>query len=172
MLGVLANDHQSPFATDDLAVLAHLPHRTSDFHRNILSVNQTLSFTVRDPALFWVILGEFDQHVVAGQDANIIFANPSRDMTQRDRPVFELYPKERVRVRFQHFSALFDELALRNRAPPPLLARPGEPLRSVFCDEDHLFDVHGEPAVGHACRPAVVGYFDLGRVFLDHRLDR
>ena len=66
-------------------------------------------------ATFGQIVGRLlHSHFVAGQDANIVHAHLSRDMSEYDMAVFELDPKGRVGEVLLHLALHLDHVLLRH----------------------------------------------------------
>ena len=88
MLGVLANDHDTAFAANDLALFAHGLHGRSYFHSfkpflsavSSLLLSPGLLAAPGDPAAGQVIRGHLHRDLIAGQNPDEIHSEFSGNM--------------------------------------------------------------------------------------------
>ncbi len=105
MLGVGANDKDTPFAADNLAILAHFFHRRAYFHGVITNIriaaniricifvfdsyirDDSLLQPVDDPPLGSIIGRELDPNPVSGQHPNVVEPHPAGQMRKDFLPI-------------------------------------------------------------------------------------
>jgi hypothetical protein len=89
-----ANHAHNAFALDDLAITANALNRCHHFH------DITLFFKSlrpeHDPRTRQIVRRQFNRHLVARQDTDVMHAHLARDVSQHDMAIFQLYPESRV----------------------------------------------------------------------------
>ena len=119
VLGVLANDHDAAFTTDNLALLAHGLHGRSYFHSSkpFLSAFCVLNCSPGrllrapgDPAAGQVIRGHLHRNLVAGQDPNEIHSEFSGNMCQNRVSISNVNLERCIGQCFYHNTFHFDHI--------------------------------------------------------------
>ena len=153
MLGVLANHHNTAFAANNLALLAHGLHGRSYLHKFVtfLSAFCVLDFAGRglfaapgDPATGQVIGRHLHGDLIAGQDPDEIHSEFSGDVCQNHVAISNVHLESRVGQGLYHNAFHFDHVG--------------------FCQTLSLLVRLDFPAVGREC-PAKLTVGDLLAAF-------
>ena len=94
VLGVLADDHDLAFSSNDLALLADLLYRRLHFHGDTIpfcTFELWLFGSPGDTSLIQVVNRHFNGNVIAGQYANIVQSKLSRNVSGHQMTVGKSY---------------------------------------------------------------------------------
>ena len=114
MLGVLANDHNTAFAANDLALFAHGLHGRSYFHLFYL-----LLASPHDAAAGDVIGRHLNRDLVAGKDPDKVHPEFAGNMRQNDVAIADIHLEHGVGQGFNYRALEFDYVVFCQCNIPP-----------------------------------------------------
>lgn len=98
MLGVFADHHNFAFSLDDLALFAYFLDGRLNFHL----ISSILGFKLQtsdDSSPGGIVNADFDQHLIPGDDSDIVLLHLTRNVSQNHHIVGKLYFAGGVRKR-------------------------------------------------------------------------
>ena len=131
MLGVLANNHYFAFSFDDLALLADLLngwfHLHCSYHSflalnfgSTLRISQILFCTPGDASLGQVINRNLNGHAIAGENADIVHAQLTRDVGGHHVTVGQAHLEGGVGESLHNLAFKLNDIILRHEEFPLL----------------------------------------------------
>ena len=112
MARVGTDDPHHALAADDFAIAADTLDRSEYFHA--YSPEKTLLSAEDDTALSQIVGRQLHGHLVAGEDADVVHAHLSGNVTEHMVPIFQLDPEGRIGKVFNHLPLHFNNVFLRH----------------------------------------------------------
>ena len=116
VLGVLTDNHDCAFSSDDLALLTDFFYGRSDFHLLTFPFKDLL-FSPGDATLAEVVDRNLDGYGITGKNFNIVHSQLTRNVGSYDMPVGKLYLEDRVGKCLHNHAFKFNHIILRQNNP-------------------------------------------------------
>ena len=117
MLGVLADDHDTAFSLNDLALFADLFNGWLYLHCTTPFLSLALFSTPSDTSFVKVVYGYFNSNLITRQNSDIIHAQLSGDMCGDNMLIRQLNLEGSIRQCFDYRTFEFDNVVLRQNNP-------------------------------------------------------